>query len=82
MKILIIDAFSEAHLEDFRKLGLTVDYQPGLKAEELPQAIGGATILVVSHDNRVVPYADQLFNLADGRLLVESGHCSPSAGLR
>src|SRR6516165_9565351 len=46
MKILIIDAFSEAHLEDFRKLGLTVDYQPSLKAEELPEKIGGATILV------------------------------------
>lgn len=46
MKILIIDAFSEAHLEDFRKLGLTVDYKPQLKAEELPDAMAGATILV------------------------------------
>jgi putative ABC transport system ATP-binding protein len=27
-----------------------------------------ATILVVSHDNRVVPYADQVFHLEDGRL--------------
>src|SRR5579885_1088574 len=46
MKILIIDAFSEAHLEELRKLGLTVDYQPSIKAEELPDKIGGATILV------------------------------------
>lgn len=27
-----------------------------------------ATILVVSHDNRVVPYADQVFHLDDGHL--------------
>jgi putative ABC transport system ATP-binding protein len=32
----------------------------------------GATVLVVSHDHRVVPFADRLFNLEDGRLLAES----------
>jgi putative ABC transport system ATP-binding protein len=29
----------------------------------------GATILVVAHDARIVPYADRVFNLEDGRLL-------------
>ena len=28
----------------------------------------GATILVVSHDHRIVPFADTIFNLEDGRL--------------
>jgi len=46
MKILIIDAFSEAHLEELRRLGLTVDYRPSLTAEELPDAVAGATVLV------------------------------------
>jgi D-3-phosphoglycerate dehydrogenase len=46
VRILIIDAFSEGHLDDLRKLGLTVDYQPQLKAEALPEAIGGVTVLV------------------------------------
>ncbi len=46
MKILIIDQFSESHLDQLRALGLTVEYRPQLKAEELPDAISGATILV------------------------------------
>jgi D-3-phosphoglycerate dehydrogenase len=46
MKILVIDAFSEAHLDELRRLGLTVDYRPQLKAEELESAVAGATILV------------------------------------
>lgn len=29
----------------------------------------GSTILVVSHDHRIVPFADTIFNLEDGRLL-------------
>jgi D-3-phosphoglycerate dehydrogenase / 2-oxoglutarate reductase len=46
MNILIIDAFSEAHLEALRKLGLAVEYRPQLKAEELPDAVANASILV------------------------------------
>jgi D-3-phosphoglycerate dehydrogenase len=46
VKVLIIDAFSEVHLEELRRLGLTVDYRPQLKAEDLPDAIGGATVVV------------------------------------
>ncbi len=47
MRILIADAFSEAHLDAFRKLGLDVDYRPTLAKDELPQAVAGAHILVV-----------------------------------
>jgi D-3-phosphoglycerate dehydrogenase len=46
VKILIIDAFSEAHLDAFRALGLTVEYKPTLSAEELPVAIEDASIVV------------------------------------
>jgi D-3-phosphoglycerate dehydrogenase len=46
MKVLVIDAFSEGHLEELRKLGLAVDYRPSLKAEELADAMAGVTVLV------------------------------------
>jgi D-3-phosphoglycerate dehydrogenase len=46
VKILIIDAFSQAHLDALRKLGLAVEYQPNISAEELPRAIADAGILV------------------------------------
>ncbi|MGZ3441695.1 MAG: hydroxyacid dehydrogenase, partial [Polyangia bacterium] len=46
MKVLIIDAFSEAHLEALRALGLTVEYKPTLGADELPAAIEDASIVV------------------------------------
>lgn len=47
MKILVADAFSEAHLDGFRRLGLTVDYQPAILAGELPKVIVDTQILVV-----------------------------------
>jgi D-3-phosphoglycerate dehydrogenase len=46
VKILIIDAFSEAHLAAFAQLGLTVVYEPTLGADELPEKIGDASIVV------------------------------------
>jgi D-3-phosphoglycerate dehydrogenase / 2-oxoglutarate reductase len=46
MKALIIDAFSEPHLEELRKLGLTVDYRPQIKSDELATAVEGVSILV------------------------------------
>ncbi|HXU72720.1 MAG TPA: NAD(P)-dependent oxidoreductase [Polyangia bacterium] len=46
MKVLIIDAFSEAHLEALRALGLTVEYKPTLTADELPAAIEDASIVI------------------------------------
>ncbi len=47
MRILIADEFSKPHLEKLRGLGLTVDYQPGAKADELPALAKDASILVV-----------------------------------
>ena len=47
MRILIADAFSETHLDAFRKLGLDVDYRPALTKDELPDAVVGAHLLVV-----------------------------------
>lgn len=47
MKILIADAFSEGHLDGFRRLGLTVDYRPQVTAAELPGCIADTGILVV-----------------------------------
>ena len=46
MKVLVIDAFSEAHLDALRALGLTVEYQPTLSADELPAAIDDASIVI------------------------------------
>lgn len=46
MKILIIDQFSEAHLSAFAALGLTVEYKPQLAADELPDAMADASIVV------------------------------------
>jgi D-3-phosphoglycerate dehydrogenase len=46
VKILIIDQFSEAHLDALRALGLTVEYKPQLAADELPAAIEDASIVV------------------------------------
>ena len=47
MKIFIADKYPEAHLERFKQLGLTVTYNPAVKAEELPKFIPGHKILVV-----------------------------------
>src|SRR5579871_795190 len=46
MKAIIIDAFSEAHLSSLRALGLEVEYKPQLKADELPGAVDGVSIVV------------------------------------
>lgn len=47
MKVLIADKFSEAHINRLTALSCEVTYQPGVKAEELPQLIGPYKILVV-----------------------------------
>ena len=47
MKVLIADAFSEAHLDGFRRLGLEVDYRPTIAAADLAGALSDAQILVV-----------------------------------
>jgi putative ABC transport system ATP-binding protein len=48
-----------------------LDWDHGKEVIELLQAAAhqrGATVLVVSHDARLVPYADRIFHLEDGRL--------------
>lgn len=47
MRILIADEFSKPHLDALRGLGLSVDYNPGAKADELPALTKDASILVV-----------------------------------
>jgi len=47
VKVLVADAFSEAHLDGFRRLGLVVDYQPTIAAAELPKVVADTQILVV-----------------------------------
>jgi D-3-phosphoglycerate dehydrogenase len=46
MRVLVIDAFPESHLESLRALGLSVDHQPALPAAQLADAVAGATILI------------------------------------
>ncbi len=38
----------------------------------------GAMVLVVTHDSRLVPYADRVFHMEDGRLVSEETPKSPS----
>lgn len=47
MKILIADAFPKDRLADLAALGLEVEHRPEVKAQELPDAVGDASILVV-----------------------------------
>ena len=48
-----------------------LDWEHGRQVVELLRAAAsarGASVFVVSHDNRIVPYADRVFHLEDGRL--------------
>ena len=47
MKVLIADAFPKERLADLTALGLEVEHRPDTSAQDLPQAIGAASILVV-----------------------------------
>jgi D-3-phosphoglycerate dehydrogenase len=47
MKVLIADKFPEERLADIRALGLEVEYKPDVPAKDLPQAINGASALIV-----------------------------------
>jgi len=47
MRILIADEFSKPHLDSLRGLGLSVDYNPSAKADELAALAKDASILVV-----------------------------------
>jgi len=47
MRVLVADEFPKAQLEALRGLGLTVDYRPPLKGDELAAAARDVSILVV-----------------------------------
>ena len=47
MRVLVADEFPRRHLEMLRGLGLTVDFRPDLKAQELAEAACEASVLVV-----------------------------------
>lgn len=47
MRILVADEFSRKHLDAFRGLGLTVEFRPELKADDLVEAAKEANVLVV-----------------------------------
>ncbi len=47
MKVLIADAFPAERLADLVALGLEVDHRPDVKAGDLPDALGDASVLVV-----------------------------------
>jgi putative ABC transport system ATP-binding protein len=54
-----------------------LDWEHGHKVVELLRDAAharGATALVVSHDQRLLPYADRLFHLDDGRLVEAGSH--------
>jgi putative ABC transport system ATP-binding protein len=58
-----------------------LDWAHGEQIVELLRAAAhqrGATVLMVSHDARVLPYADQVFHLEDGRLVEQTSLLSAS----
>jgi putative ABC transport system ATP-binding protein len=52
-----------------------LDWEHGRQVIELLRSIAhdrGATVLVISHDARMIPYADRVFQLGEGRLVEET----------
>src|SRR5689334_17432241 len=47
MRVLVADEFPRPQLEALRGLGLSVDFRPELKPDELPEAAKETSILVV-----------------------------------
>ena len=50
----------------------SLDWANGRRVIELLRGaadVGGATVLVVAHDPRIIPYADHVFQLENGRIL-------------
>jgi D-3-phosphoglycerate dehydrogenase len=66
MRVLIADEFSQAHLDAFRGLGLTVEYKPEAKADDLPTLVRDAGILIV----RSTEVKKAVFESAHGLSLV------------
>jgi D-3-phosphoglycerate dehydrogenase len=55
MKILVADAFPKERLQDFARLGLTVEHRPEISAKDLPAAARDASILVVRSKQVTAP---------------------------
>ena len=66
MRVLVADEFSKQHLDTLRGLGLTVDFQPALKAEDLAEAARAHAILIV----RSTEVRQAVFEKATGLSLV------------
>ena len=66
MRVLIADEFSKNHLDSLRGLGLTVDYKPDAKADELPALAKDSAIVVV----RSTEVKKAVFESAHGLSLV------------
>lgn len=63
MRALIADAFPERYLADLKAIGLTVDYDPGATAADLPEKAKNANILIVRStkvDAKVIAAAGSL----------------------
>ena len=57
-----------------------LDWENGRQVIELFRGVArdrGATVLVVTHDPRLTPFADRVFDLADGKLDVTGSHHDP-----
>ncbi len=70
MKTLIADAFPASAGDTLARQGLQVDYQPGLSAGDLPEALNGVEILVV-RSTRVT--ADAINSGDDLSLIIRAG---------
>ncbi|HVK19572.1 MAG TPA: ABC transporter ATP-binding protein, partial [Fimbriiglobus sp.] len=52
-----------------------LDWENGRQVIELVRGVArdrGATVLVVTHDPRLLPYADRVIEMADGELLADA----------
>jgi putative ABC transport system ATP-binding protein len=56
-----------------------LDWEHGKQVVELLRqtAHGGATVVMVTHDARILPYVDRVYRLEDGRLLDECASLEP-----
>jgi D-3-phosphoglycerate dehydrogenase len=70
MKILFADKFQQAYLDELKARGHECDLQPDLSAEELPQKVAGAEVLIV----RSTRVTRETIEAADSlRLVVRAG---------
>ncbi|HLL52755.1 MAG TPA: 3-phosphoglycerate dehydrogenase family protein [Myxococcaceae bacterium] len=70
MRVLIADEFPKQHLESLKGMGVTVDYRPELKADQLPEAAKDASILVVRSTEVQAPVFEKAHALS---LVIRAG---------